>query len=504
MSIQKDGTIRITSADLSKGISDSKYIGISKVVNLDIFSEPGVIKIANSLVKDSGVIVDERPNYSTIDEATGDLYVLGSGGGLFRRAWSTGTWTNPESFGSTDDGMIYYKDYLLVMRANASSLTLDSYGPLSGSEAKSTSDITFSSNSAGSTYQIPMHVAIGDSLYIGAGRYLHALSETAGQNFNPTDSNTYTKEEEVLVLPEGYEITYIDQVGPLIVVGTTYGSSEVSGEIIIWDPNKSGTDSADADIRIPTGEESINNLAVIGNAIYSHAGRRGAIFVSNTTQSEILKRIGDTSRYPNNLTDTAFIKDAIETFDGGILVGLGKDDSDEPQVYYIRKGIMTSFTISEGEVTDDLRISTIQNLGRDSSGSAVSQYIVGWENQDDTTYGVDIVSTTKRYTGYSAYFESQFYSLGSNLRSKTFNQVGFRLAKPLEENQGVKIKYRTTTDGNWTTLFTTEYNANTDITGYEKKAGLPSKLENIQFRVELTTGSGDNPGTPELLEFYAI
>lgn len=498
MSMQKDGSIRIASEDLSRGIGLSQFSGIGKIVNLDIFSQPGVVKIAKKLEAQDDITITERIRSLSVSSEIGNLYGLDFDGDLYQ--YSVGfSWSKPQGYGTTNDGLVVWKNYVLLFRQNASSITVDSYGPLN-SPSKSTADITFNSNTS-TNGQVPAHISIGDSLYVGAGRYLHTLTEVSGQDFDPTDSNTYTKEEEVLVLPEQYEITSIDQIGSLLILGTNYGDIETGGDIIIWDPNKAGADQSDADIRIQTGDSGIKNLVTQNGVAFVCSGNKGNIFITNTTQTQPLKRLNDVSRYPDVSFDEVSVGQNSCVHDGGIMFAFGKDngdgDSDEPNIYYYKNGAWVSFTTSELETGDVIKIGAIKSISND-------EYVVTWENETDSTFGADVLSQTKRYTNYSAYFESQFYSLGSNLRTKNYQNIGFRLAKPLATGQGIRIKYRESSDASWTTLKTYDYSNNGAITGYEEKSGLPSKLQNIQFRIEMTTGSGDNPGTPELLEFYAF
>jgi hypothetical protein len=129
-------------------------------------------------------------------------------------------------------------------------------------------------------------------------------------------------------------------------------------------------------------------------------------------------------------------------------------------------------------------------------------YYAGFKSQPTvptTTYGMDKLSTTRRNTSYSAYFLSPFMRVGSLLNKKAFSRLEIQLAKPLASNEGVKLEYRTSHAGSWTTMVTFATAGKQSYINHPDTCVMPVDIENIQFKVSLTTPSASD-STPELLE----
>lgn len=491
MSLQKDGSIFIGSEQFSKGVARSPYTGIQQMVNLDIHSQVGALRIAKAPVAETVTGLEEKLRFGGIEYSTGDFWGLDQDGNLLSRANTNGDWSDENSFGTTDDGMFVWKNWAIAIRNGISSL-MEAYGPLVGSSSQeSFTNISFDH---GGNTTFTTYIDLDDRVFIGGDNVVHELVQVDGQDFDPTDSNTYSLSEEVLILPEGIKILGITEIGSNLVIATSYGDNEVVADLFVWNPNKSGTDATSPDQRIPLGGNGVRQIAYIDNLIYTLVGTDGQFKVTDLTTVDKLFDINNLLNSSDEELNFILPSESVAVHDGGIMWGLSKDDAPDLNLAFWKDGKLTFFTTSEGEVDAGLRIGKIQSLGKD-------KLLVGWQNlTGDDSYGVDVTGTD-RYSDYSAYFISQLYNVGRHLRDKTYQHIGFTLGKKLTTGQGIRIKYRTDRSEDWTTLGTWDFDTIGGVSAYEDQANLPSDLTNLQLRVEMTT---DDDTTPDLLSVYVI
>lgn len=500
MSLQKDNSIQITSSDLAKGVADSPLVGIGAMVNLDITSTPGLTRIAYALVKDSGSTIVAAPEYMVYDGNNNDVYVLDEDAQLYS---DNGGWaTIAGNSGSADNGLAIWKNYIITIGISGSDQNLNAYG-LSGAP---TSGWTLDFDSGdpiciGDTaaYSPTLTSQSGD-LWVGVDQFLGQLVEVSGQTFDPADTNTFDITSKVFIGVDSYRINNIDDDGRNFIMGTENVDSNTGGDILLWDPEKAGTAVAFADARIPTGGDNVKQLILKNNIVYAMTGRNAEVIATNQSQVETIKEINKLTTDPDTSFDVR--ANSVSGFSGGILFGLGKtagssaDENKAPQIWFLKNGAWSSFTLSTGFWGDNDGGRVYAIVTKDDD-----EYYVAWADLEGAnTYGVDKLSTTTRYQSYEAYFESQFYQVGREYRGKTYKHIGFKLAKPLETDQGIRIKYRDSINDSWTTVGTWDFATYGAIQEYQDHANMLTDLMNVQLRVELTTGSSDT--TPELLEVY--
>ncbi len=491
MSLQKGGNILITSEDFVKGMSLSPYLGIQQMVNLDIHSRSGALRIMRALEEETVTGLEAKMRFGGIQYQSGDFYGLDNSGNLFRRT-SGGTWSDEHDFGTdVTDGGFVWKDWFIALESGTSAKMV-AYGPLTGSPDEETfTNISFN-HSAGETFSV--YIDKDDRVFIGADNVLHELIQVDGQDFDPTDSNTYSLSEEVLILPEGVNIEGITEVGTNLVIATSYGNNKIVADIFVWNPNKSGTDSAAPDSRIALGGAGVRQIGFIDNIVYALTGLDGTLKQTDLTAVQRLYTFNDLLNDQDEPLNYGFPSQSTAEHDGGLIFGLSKDDAPEPNIFFYKDGALSTFTTSQGQIDDGQRIGKVQSLDSDT-------LLVAWESQaSGTPQGVDVTGTN-RYSDYSAYFISQLYNVGQHMRGKTYQHIGFTLGKNLVDGQGIRIKYRTDLSDDWTTLGTWDFDTIGGVSAYEDKANLPSDLTNLQLRVEMTT---DDNTTPELLSVYVV
>lgn len=491
--MDKNGNIIIGASDFLQGIGDSPYTGLGAMNNLDIYSKKGVLRIAYALEKESSTTIVENVKYLKINPNSGIVYGLDADEQVYQRTVG-GVWsTIAGNSSNADNGLEIWNDYLFTVDSGTDQ-SLSVYGPLSGSPSW---DTNWEDIKTGETANhSPSIVSQSGDMWFGTERWLAQITEVSGQTFDPGNGSTYTVSEDVFIGVDGYNIRAIEDDGYSLILGTTFGDDKTRADILTWNPEKSGTTAAFADQRIPTGGDGVQQLTLLGSTVIATTGENGDVVATNLSQVEGLKEI-------NSLTTSPDIKlniqpDAISNHNNGVMMGLGKrlnGMTDQPVVWYYRGGVWTSFDVSIGQNDTGTVIGSILSISD-------SQYLVSWEDVAGATFGVDVLSEDTRYQNYTAYFESKFYPVGRHLREETFQHLGFKLAKPLQADQGVRIKYRKSIDAAWTTIGTWDFDTYGAIEAYEDKAGMITNLTNVQLRVELTTGTSDT--TPELMEVYLM
>lgn len=241
-------------------------------------------------------------------------------------------------------------------------------------------------------------------------------------------------------------------------------------------------------------------MITVDNTLYVLAGIEGKLFVTNGTA------ILQTAKIPStimNIDGGKFLTTypgAIISHQGKIFFGVGSGNSiNGSGVYSFTKG-----------VENGLVLENIISTGGDGSTTAVEIgallstnrdiFLVGW--RDDTTYGIDKINNSARYTSYAAFIKSPLYLVGSSLINRSFNTIEVQLDKPLTTGQGVRVGYVKNLTDAFTTIFTFDFVTFAGLSSYTTDA-LIADAEFVQIKVELTTGAASNT-SPELRRITLI
>jgi len=120
--------------------------------------------------------------------------------------------------------------------------------------------------------------------------------------------------------------------------------------------------------------------------------------------------------------------------------------------------------------------------------------LIGWQ---DTTYGIDNITTSSFKTGYTGYFDSPIYEVGTNLNKRQFTEIGFNLVRPSRTNEGIRIAYRNDLTSSFTTINTWDFATIGAVQSFNDIANIPD-CEFVQLRVYLT----GTTTSPELRSVY--
>jgi hypothetical protein len=478
-----------------QGIAPSPHLGFQRIVNCDIVSSPGGLKVNRKTAKKTGTTVDAEVKWMDRDPSTpAEIRALDSNGVYYESSNTGGAWSEIDDGAGAGQGLVIFKGYALV----AKDTKIDAFKISDDSE-----DADAFTIDSDDTWH-PMLVSKNDGkVYGGAGRYIFSIEEKSGQTFDPSNSDTYTFTQQALDLPEGYRVKCLVELGNNLMIGTWKGTSASVftrvADIFPWDRS-----SASYAQPIELFENGVQAMITIQNQLYIFAGVTGAIYTSNGYSTTKIKQIPES--LVSVTTDTAgglyeIYPDAVMQQGNRILFG-------------IKNNVATVGVFGFDLATGALSVENLISTGEDgSTSSATTQavtsllavnyinFLLGW--QDNTTYGID--ETTLKYTGFSAFAESALYQVGTTKKQETFTEIEWTLSKALATGQGVKLKYRRGLLASWTTIREYLYSGTEDddtrVVGdaisYNEIYKI-SDIENLQIRVELTTpGTGDD--TPELL-----
>lgn len=470
----------------NQGIGPSPHVGYADIRNFDIFTIPGIARLNNLLAKKSGSTVTSFPLWFKKNPRTpSELFALDNTGAVYRSTDSGDTWSllTGNTTGGLGHGLAIWKDYLIVARTT----NLDLYGPLSGSRAWTNSWQTIDSD----TLWHPMLVSKNDNkIYGGAGKYIYSIDENTGQTFVPGTPASYTWTPQALDLPPDCRIKCLTELGNNLEMGTWKGINIYdfrTADIYPWDRS-----SPTFGTPISLEENGVHSLLTIGNLMYAQAGIDGKLYASNGASASMIAQV------PSSVADLEGglylepFPGAIMNYKGRPFFGVSTGGSASTSgmgiwsLLQTSKGNILTYenSISTGNdgTTNPLKIGALLGIARD-------MFIAGWS--DTSSYGIDKINNTARYTGYAGYFKSALYTVGSNLLKREFTQLEFLLAKPLETGQGIRISYRTNLTDAFTQIGDYLFSDLGGVISHNVAAGIPY-CEQLQILVELKANSSSN------------
>ena len=473
----------------SKGIAPHPLEGIGHIRNLDILTNPGSVRLNNLTTKQSSTTVTGQILWQRVHAATGKVYAIDGNGIVYTALNTGGTWTvigNATGSGNNNtanagQGLEVWKDYVITIGS-------------SGFDAYDINGTTWHNNFGstahdGSPTYRPMLWSIDDSLYIGNSRYVSRLQEVT--TFDPTSSGTYTFTQQAITLATNYEVRSIRDLGSNLMLGTVYLGSRTLADIF---PYARTTLTLGIPIRIV--ENGVQAMYNLGNRLYVLAGLSGKLFVTDTVSATQIAQIPN---YIINLDANSALQmypDAIMYMRGKIWFGIGNSTLGNAGVW--------SYDVTRKV----LQMENIISLGTDGSANSVyisslqpflsnNTYLMAWSDGASSSFGVDMINSSQRYTGYLGYIDSPLVKVGEALANMTTPQLEINLTKPLVTGQGVKIQYRKDLTSAWTTLSTADF---ATLGGYQAtniSASVMTSLVFLQIRALLTTAGSSNL-SPEL------
>ncbi len=383
------------------------------------------------------------------------------------------------SAGASNTGIVYWKGFLFAfMASKIDYLPVDLFGTRPSSTWQygwKNTNPTFFGHRA-----IP---ATDDAIYFCNGVSVGSLLQNAGATFDPTDSTTYTYNDNALAIPINDAATCIAQLGVSLLVGG------ILNYIYPWDRI-----STSFSYPLIVAESFTKCIVSTNSTAYIFAGEKGRIYLTNGANIQSFKK------FPDSLSGTS---EPYFTWGWGIYL--------KNQLYF-----SISARRNEGSILNefagiwaiDLDSSALRLTNELSFGTYVGTVPVmvqmgmpyptgdgiytGWVSGTNT--GMDFTSPDP-YLNYESFIETDIIPVGTFLGKENFTGVEFKLSKPLVAGESIQLLSRYDLVSSFNLLGT-----NSNV-GTLSDVFLPnfSNIQWLQIRAQMSS-TVTNPSYVPLLE----
>lgn len=290
--------------------------------------------------------------------------------------------------------------------------------------------------------------------------------------YYPTSSGgtaTITFSQERLNLPFFEVAQAIAEIGNTVLIGTQ------NNVVYPWNQ----VDPLPGDL-IPLPENNVSSFLTVNNMAYIFAGNKGNIYVTNGSTASLVITVPDycagIAGTESSYVEPYFIWGGVMFLRGRVYFSI----QDQTAAKTGNCGGIWSFVPTQnffiGQDTGlALRLET-QNSYATYNGMAPvllasqnqqakgPQYYSAWQSAYTSgSNGIDFSATT---TSVPAVIETDLIPTGTMLDKKTFKQIEYKLAAPLQEGESVSMKYRQDSTSSFTTLGTAVTESTTGLSGY--------------------------------------
>lgn len=446
---EKNGDLVIDGWD---GIGSTPYSGMGQMlgVNLETSGEVSVgYPITTSTVSGATLgnpIADSTRffTYGTPAIPSGSpqsFAILDANGRVWETTSITGTWTflssgNSTTGSSSNDGLMYWLGYLFKTRG----ANIDYWD---GSTWHTGWASTLTAN-----FKHYMYVASDNVLYITNGNYVALVLAVPPDNFDPTNTGTFTVNPSKLRIPVTDEAISLAEVGGGNAQQSTLLIGGIFNAIYPWDKNASSFG-----LPIYVADSYIGLMVSANQNAFIFPGNqngRGRIYVTNGSQASEFYKIpdyifgeqepyfvwGDAIFHRNRLLFGFF---PTKNSGSGIIQNFGYVwalDLTAPTFAGGNAGEKTFRAISQIPTSVTFAANAtclISTLNLSSSGFG---YILGWNN-NSTTPGIGYSGTTAGFG--TASILTDLIPVGTFLDKKTYKQIQYKLRTPLQSGESLQI-----------------------------------------------------------------
>lgn len=328
------------------------------------------------------------------------------------------------------------------------------------------------------------------SIYFTSGDGLGSIIETPGENFDPTDSNTYTISDETLLIPDSDEATCIAELGSNLIIG---GRNQF---VYVWnkiDPGFSGM------LNFP--DFFTSRIVAASQNAYIFAGNRGRIYITNGSGINLYRKVPDyvtgnarpyIKFWDANFTRNQLIFSFTVTTNAGVTLDVDAGVwAIDLETDAMRMLVKTTNSTYAGTVP---MVAEMPPSSRSTPGNSVAGVSVtaGWFS--GTTYTVDR-GTTSPYTNYESYLQTDMIPVGTFLNVFTPSQIEWKTSAPLVSGEGIRISQRSNISDSFTLIGeSTTAGAISDY--YQSNF---EKIQWVQFLIE-TKSTASSPSFTRLTE----
>jgi len=487
--MDKNGNITI--ANPQNGIANSAILGNEAIIGCEIFDEPGILKIQTAVEADSsqinnpgyivisGVPVADVTNYNSVN--TIQRTVLTESGQLM-------SITNADFALATNlskgwDACVWNTEFTVVSYAQSGTgyIGVIRHDPTSSSASWYPAKI----GSLDGTHYIKLIMGKDGYMYFTNGNNLGRITNITYSLGSVTVTSTSTMSSGFVLPKNTYGVT-MTTLGDKLLIGTQKGYSYSARDqfgyagIVVWDYV-----SANADNIIEINENGFNAMVSNKNQAYFSAGNDGNVYVTDGTNYQKIKRlpfnrsgfyVASSWVYPNAMCINQR---------GNLLVGLSANyDANSPTTTGIWEiGLTQNFPTHLPFFSRDGNLGNVSNV-RFGSVRVLDDNNLAFGVQSGSTYELSKTSGTALNTGYTARWRTQAYLVADARNKKTFEQLEFLFSKPLIENQGIKISYRTNLEDDFTEINTWTYSTLGGVMSHFGSASI-TNAEIVQFEIAL-------------------
>ena len=504
-------------AQWDAGIMDSAYEGIkggfASIVGLDYRTYPGILQVERPMLKVSGqsggsdvvngfvkwiINLGPESDYALCDEQA--VGTTGYETRILRTENSGATWSLFKMMGTSDspfnaNGGIFWKNYFLF----ASDKHLGYYKPGTTWVLDWQSFHTATDTGGNDIDWHPMWQGQRDgSLYIGCGRYVALLVETAGKTFDPTDATTYSFTYNALDIPSDFRIKSFAEVGDYLMLGCWKKVGTKHYPVAVLYPWNYVIRPLSHEA--PLFKNKLMGVSAqlnIDNVLYSWLGSKGEIFYYNGSEFRKLKRLSK-----NDGIGTLEIRPgAVKEFNDMAYFGVDNAPTYTPAVL---GGIYQYGSHDKAKYPPSINLPYPLSLGQSAAHEIYSLGVAGLNDQillagwyiDGANSGIDQLDTSTRLS-QGAYFETMLMQLGTVKDKAKIDKFEIYLDGPLAANQGIDIKYRRKASGSWIQIG----EAGGSTFSYTNDGAVSEKyipfninnIVNLQFKVNFYTSGDTTP-----------
>lgn len=343
------------------------------------------------------------------------------------------------------------------------------------------------------TYKTWVSKVDGNLYFANARNVGRILAQNDNIKFNPALADTYAVNVAVteVLQPTDTVVDLTDLKDVLIISGQkdTYS----------WD-YVSATPNAPS----PVGETISSTINILGN-LYTLAGQKGSIYISNGYSAQLLCKIPD---YIAGVIDpvwtfggTMFHRSklffqALATTASGtkILAGIFSIVVSAAAIQETPPAIIMEAQNSSGLVPSTA-VGTGVLIDNTPSANGNDSYYSGWGFGASATGGIDYNDTTL-WQNYEPVIETDIIPIGTILEKETFGLIEFKLDRLLANGDSIRLSWRANLTDSYTVLGTTTATASTFLQLSDYYQANISQSQWAQFKVEFKCASSSSSFIP--------
>lgn len=481
----ESGKYDIVISGWDEGIADTPLFGHGNMVNVDIFTNKGLVQAQYAAKKASGTNVTDLPKWFASDPVTGETFALDYSGKVYKQSTGWAQLTGNTLTGATGNGLAVFvsqydpsKSFLFVTRNGF----LDVYNIAT---ATWTNGFKTLESIIGDH---PVYLSSNQRVYIGNKNKVASFEERSGVLFDPSNAATYNWNDNALDLPSYYRITQLDQIGENLSIGTIVGAqgalAKNYADLFLWD-----RESVSFFRPVSFKTDGIKQILTIKNMIVVYAGSAADLFTTNGSYANEFIKFENIDFNNSGLVTNAYSGAIDSLTNSELLIGVSNIVAglNPMGVYCIRDGkYVVRNLISTGKdgSLDIVQIGAVHTYDR-------NRYYIGWRSGN--TYGIDAVNGDgERYEDWSARVETDLIPVNTNYFPTNLNEVEIRLADKMMTDQGVRISWRGSLNDSWSTPVTFDY----ATTGAVNTYALPIDIvdvKNVQLKIEILAKDSYSP-----------